>query len=81
MLNPTKRVMVMYRPLLAKMAKNNPLIMSAKVNFELLCDVNLFNFLSYLLPMLEIIHALIKFAQKRKALVYNYVVAIKIYQG
>jgi hypothetical protein len=78
MFNLTKMVMVMYKPLLAKMAKNNPLIMFAKVNFELLCDVNLLIFLSYLLSVLEIIHALIKFAQKRDALVCNYVVAIKI---
>jgi hypothetical protein len=47
--------------ILAKMAKNNPLVMFIKVNFELFCDVNLFISLSCLLPMLEIVHAFIKF--------------------
>jgi hypothetical protein len=62
MLNPIEKVMAMYMSLLAKMTKDNPSIMSIKVNFELLCDVNLFISLSCLLPMLEIFHALIKFA-------------------
>ncbi len=62
MLNPTKRVMAMYMPLLAKMVKERPSIMSTKVNFELICDVNYLISLSCLLPRLEIVHALIKFA-------------------
>ncbi len=44
------------------MAKDNPSFMVAIVNFELLCDVNLFNSLPCLMLMLEIIQALIKFA-------------------
>jgi len=51
----------MYMPLVAKMVEDNPSLMVAKVNFELLCDVNLLISLSCLLPMLETIHALIKF--------------------
>ncbi len=62
MLNPTKKVMAMYMPLLAKMIKDNISIMFAKVNFELLRNINLLIFLSCLLSMLEIVHALIKFA-------------------
>jgi hypothetical protein len=62
MFGPTKKVMAMYMPLLANMAKDNPSIMSTKVNFELLCDINLLIFFSCLLPMLEIVHAFIKFA-------------------
>jgi hypothetical protein len=81
MLNPEKKMMAMYMPLLAKMAKDNPSIMFAKVNFKFFCDVNLLIFLCCLLPMLEIIHALIKFAQKRDLLVCDYVVAIKTCQG
>jgi hypothetical protein len=81
MFNPTKRVMAMNMPLLAKMAKDNPSIMFAKVNFELLCDVNLLIFLCCLLPTLEIIHALIKLAQKRDVLVCDYLSTIKICQG
>ncbi len=50
---------------MAKMAKNNPSITSSKVNFDLLCNINLLISLSSLLPMLKIVHALIKFAQTR----------------
>jgi hypothetical protein len=68
-------------PLLAKMVKDTPSIMFAKMNFELLCDINLFISLSSLLPMLETIHALIKFEQKINFFVCDYVVAIKICHG
>ncbi len=81
MFNPTKKVTSMYMPLLAKMAKDNILIMSAKVNFELFCDVNLCIFLCCLLPILEIIHALIKLAQKGDVLVCDYLSTIKIFKG
>jgi hypothetical protein len=44
MFNLTKRVMAMYMPLVAKMAKNIPSIIFIKVNFKLLCDINLLSF-------------------------------------
>jgi uncharacterized membrane protein len=63
--NPSKKVITMYMPLMAKMAKDNTSITSSKVNFDLLCDINLLISLSCLSPMLKIVHALIKFAQTR----------------
>jgi hypothetical protein len=63
------------------MDEDNPSLMATKVNFELLCDVDLPISLSWLLPMLETIHALIKFVQKRDVFVCDYVVAIKICPG
>ncbi len=77
MFNPSKRVMSMYIPLLAKIAENGPFILIAKINYELLCDVNLLIFLACLLPMLETIHGLMKFAQKWDIFVCDYVVTIK----
>ncbi len=68
MLSPTKKVMAVYMPLLAKMAKDTPSIMFAKMNFEFFCDIIFFIFLSFLLPMLETIHALIKFEQRETSL-------------
>ncbi len=70
--------MAMYMPLLAKMAEDILLIMFAKLSFEFLYDLNLFISLSYLLPMLETIQILIKFAQKRDVFVCNYVTTINI---
>jgi hypothetical protein len=78
MFNLTKKVMAMYMPLLAKMANDTLSIMFAKVNFELLCDLNLFISLSYLLPMLETIQILIRFAQKKYVFLCNYVGTINI---
>jgi hypothetical protein len=78
MFNLAKKVMAMYMPLLAKMANDTLSIMFAKVNFELLCDLNLFISLSYLLPMLETIQILIRFAQKKYVFLCNYVGTINI---
>jgi hypothetical protein len=80
MLSLAKRTLSMYMPLVAKMAKDIPSLMVAWVNFEFRCDVNLLISLFSLIPMLEIIHALIKFAQKRDVFVYDYVATIKICQ-
>jgi hypothetical protein len=52
--------------------------MVVQVNFELLCDVNLFISLFDLMRMLETIHPLIKFAHKQDVFVCDYVVAINI---
>jgi hypothetical protein len=81
MLNLAKRALSMYIPLVANMAKDSSSLMATQVNFELLCDVNLLISLSYLMPMLETIHALIKFTHKRDVFVCDYVVTIKICQG
>ncbi len=70
--------MSMYMPLLAKMAENGPSLLTAKVNYELLCDVNLLIFFACLLPMLETIHGLMKYAQKWNIFVCDYVTTIKI---
>jgi len=60
MLSRTKWALSMYMPLITKMVENNPFFMVARVNFELFCDVNLLISLFCLMPMLEVVHALIK---------------------
>jgi hypothetical protein len=51
--------------LVAKMDEDSPLFMIARVNFKFICDLDLFISLSCLMPMLEIVHGLIKLTQKR----------------
>jgi len=68
MLSPTKWALSMYMPLITKMVENNPFLMVAQVNFEHFCDVNLFISLFCLMPMLEVVHALIKLHIKRMIL-------------
>ncbi len=81
MFNPTKWVMSMYMPLVAKMVKDGPFIRITKMDFELFCDVNLLISLSCLLPMLQTIYVLIKFTHKKDVFVCDYVATIKIYLG
>jgi hypothetical protein len=50
MISPTKWVMSMYMPLLAKMAENNSSLLIAKVHFGFLCNVNLLIFLIFCCP-------------------------------
>jgi len=61
MFSLTKRVMAIYMPLLAKMAKDSPLIVFTKVNFDLLCDVT-FSYFFLFVVHVGIIRALIEFA-------------------
>ncbi len=62
MLTPTNWVLSMYMPVVAKMDEDSASLMATRVNFGLLCDMDLFISLSCLMFMLEIVHALIKFA-------------------
>jgi hypothetical protein len=81
MLNLTKQVMSMYMPFVARMVEDIPSIVIAKHNFELFYDVNLLISLSCLLPMLETIHVLIKFALKKDVFVCDFITTIKICNG
>ncbi len=65
MLNLAKCTLSMYMPLITKMVEDNPLLMVAQVNFELFGNVNLLISLFCLMPMLEVVHALIKLHIKR----------------
>jgi hypothetical protein len=81
MFNLAKWVLSMYIPLVAKMVEDSPFLMATRVNFKLICDVDLLISLSCLMLMLETFHGLIKFAHKKDVFVCDYVVAIKICQG
>jgi hypothetical protein len=54
--------MVEYKTLLMKMALNDPTNDKAKANFELLCDVQILLGFVVILPLLQIVHNLIKFS-------------------
>jgi hypothetical protein len=81
MLKPTKRVMSEYRTLVVKMAFDSINNNSAKVNFELLCDIEVLYGLAILLPMLEEVNNLMKLAQARDIFVVDYMAAIKLCQA
>jgi hypothetical protein len=72
---------MLYNPVVPKMVENNPYFMVIMVSFELLCDANLFTFFSCLLPLLQTIYALMKFAQKQDIFVCDYGITIKMCHG
>jgi hypothetical protein len=81
MLSLAKRLMVEYRTFLVKMALDNLTNQQAKQNYEHLCDFQTLLGLAYILPLLESMHALIKFAHMRIIFVCDLVVVIKVCQG
>jgi hypothetical protein len=57
--------MVEYKTLLVKIILDYPTKQQAKLNYENLCDFQVLLGLAYILPLLEYVHVLIKFAQMR----------------
>jgi hypothetical protein len=81
MLSLAKRMMAKYRTLLVKMALDNPTNQQTKLNYENLFDFQVLFRHVCILPLLEFVHAFIKFAQMRDVYVCDLVVVIKVCQG
>jgi hypothetical protein len=72
MLSPLKHVLGKYKSLVVKMhtnARNNKL---AWENLDLLCDIELVFYLPCILPMLEMVHTLIKYVQRRDVFICEF---------
>ncbi len=54
--------MAEYKILLVKMALDSPTNQQVKLNYEKLCELQVLLCFAYILPLLESIHAFIKFA-------------------
>jgi hypothetical protein len=61
MLNLAKKVMAKYKTFMVKMALDSLTNQEAKHNYEHLCDLHILLGLACILPLLESVHALIKF--------------------
>jgi hypothetical protein len=70
-------MMAKYKTLIVKMLQDNVSIAQARFNRNLLCDLHMLLGLSCLLPLLEIVHALIKFAQGKDIFICDFVATIK----
>jgi hypothetical protein len=77
MLEPLKQVMAKYKTLIVKMSQDNVSITQTRFNLDLLCDLHMLLGLSCLLPLLEVMHALIKFAQGRDIFICDFVTIVK----
>jgi hypothetical protein len=63
-LSIAKRVLIEYRILVVKMDTKSATIDNTKINYELLCDVKTLLGLACVLPLLETMQRLFKFAQR-----------------
>jgi hypothetical protein len=81
MLSLAKKMMAKYRTLLVKMALDILTNQQAKLNYENLCDFQVLFRHVYILPLLEFVHAFIKFAQMKNVYVCDLVAVIKVCQG
>jgi hypothetical protein len=60
---------------------DNPTNQWTKLNYENLCDLQVLLGFACILPLLEYVHALIKFAQMKDVYVCDLVATIKVFQG
>lgn len=81
MLEPLKRISSEYKTLIVKFAQDAAKESAAKRNLLFLLDVATLLALPCILPMLECIHSLIKFAQQRNVFISDFIAAVKICQG
>jgi hypothetical protein len=72
--------MAEYKTLIVKMSLDNASVAQARFNLNLLCDLHMLS-LSCLLPLLEVMNALIKFAQGADVFIYDSMATIKIFQA
>lgn len=77
MLKPAKRILTQYPVLLYKMHLDAPTLKTAQTNLEFLLDVQTLLGLACLMPMLEEMNRLIKFAQSRNIFVCDFVAALR----
>jgi hypothetical protein len=77
-LSLAKRVLIEYRILVVKMATKNATIDNTKINYELLCDVKTLLGLACVLPLLEVMPRLFKFAHRCDTFICDFVSTIKL---
>jgi hypothetical protein len=80
MLAPFKRLVFEYRFVVMKMSEDLPINHVVATNYELLCDVETMMGLTCVLPMLEVIQNLNKFAQNRYYFIFDFMAIVKLIQ-
>jgi hypothetical protein len=63
MVSPSKKILGEYKALVVKMVKNSVSVDIIKPNCELICDLETLLGLSCIIPLLELVQGLSKFAQ------------------
>jgi hypothetical protein len=78
MLSLLKRVHDQYKSLVVKMCSNFEKIKYSPNNFELLCDLDLILGLPCVMPILEVVHSFIKYAQCQNVFIMDFLHVINL---
>ncbi len=78
MLSPSKWILNEYKTLDVKMATNSVAYNITKVNYELLCDAEMLLGLACIIPLLELVQSLSKFAKDYETFICNFVAPFKL---
>ncbi len=78
MLSPSKQFLNEYKGLVVKMVIDNVNVQITKANYEFLCDAKTLLGLACVIPLLEVVQGLSKFAQGRGTFIYDCVDALKL---
>jgi hypothetical protein len=77
MLNPLKWLLIEYKSIVVKMYMHAPKSKLVQDNLDLLCDLELVQGLPCILPMLEVVHTLIKYVQRRGVFICEFLDIVK----
>jgi hypothetical protein len=80
MLSLAKSIFEKYKPFVVKMDDDLCAITTTK-QFELLCDIEVVMGFACILPMLDVVHELIKFVQSCNAFVCDFVGDVKMHNA
>jgi hypothetical protein len=69
-----------YQPLLMKMVIDSTTMVLAASNLDKFCDVQMMFGLTWLLPMLIVVHSSIKFAQLHNVFVCDFIAIVSLYK-
>jgi hypothetical protein len=78
MLIPLKHVSGRYKSLIVKMHINAPKSELVRESLDLWCDFERILALPCILPMLEVVHTLIKYAQRQDVFICEFIDAMKL---
>jgi hypothetical protein len=73
-----KQVLAKYIILVVKMCDNLHIVATTKTNLQYLCDIEVVMGLTYIMPLLESVHVLIKFTQTHDTFLCDFVNVVKM---
>jgi hypothetical protein len=73
-----KQVLAKYKTLVVNMHDNLHIVATTKTNLQYLCDIEVVMGLANIMPLLESVHVLIKFAQAHDTFLCDFVIVVKM---